>query len=440
MPRIVAALGSGETAPTHTTTHRRLIDRSGGPPVLLDTPYGFQANADDISQRAVEYFERAVQRPITVASWRRGDDPALVRETALTRIRSAGYVFAGPGSPSYALRQWAGTPLPGLLADRLRPGGAGGTVSFASAAALTLGAFTVPVYEIYKVGEEPRWLEGLDLIGAVLGWQVAVVPHFDNAEGGNHDTRFCYLGETRLQRLEAQLPPDAWVLGVDEHTGLVLDLDAGTASVVGLGGVTVRSGGVVRLVVHTGDTVAVEALAAAAAGTAPQTAGVTSMQGDAAGFRHGDDGDDGDARADGDAVPASTGAGRSPLLTGAAALEERFHAALAARDVAGAVAAVLELDDLLEAWRADTLSSDEPDRVRSTLRSMVVRLGEMAVVGARDPRELLQPVVQVILDERSAARSDRDWGRSDELRDRLAAAGVEVRDTPGGQHWDITGS
>jgi cyanophycinase-like exopeptidase len=265
MTRVLAVMGSGETAPTHTKTHRQLIDRVTGPAVMLDTPYGFQANADDISQRAVEYFDRSVQRPITVSSWRRGDDAALVRETALTRLRGAGYVFAGPGSPTYALRQWAGSALPALLAEKLQPG-ADGVVTFASAAALTLGRVTVPVYEIYKVGEEPRWFDGLDLVGAVTGWSVAVIPHFDNAEGGGHDTRFCYLGEPRLQVMEAQLPDGAWVLGVDEHTALLLDLDEQTATVVGLGGVTVRSGGQVRQVVPTGETVPMDALRAAAEG------------------------------------------------------------------------------------------------------------------------------------------------------------------------------
>ena len=104
----------------------------------------------------------------------------------------------------------------------------------ASAAALTLGRYTIPVYEIYKVGEAPRWLDGLDLL-TPLGLPVAVVPHYDNAEGGNHDTRFCYLGERRLRVLEAELPPDVFILGVDGHTALVLDLDAGSASVLGSG-------------------------------------------------------------------------------------------------------------------------------------------------------------------------------------------------------------
>ena len=119
----------------------------------------------------------------------------------------------------------------------------GGAVVFASAASLTLGLVTVPVYEIYKVGEAPRWLDGLDVFGRATGLRAAIVPHWNNTEGGTHDTRFCYLGETRLRVLEAELPDDTFVLGFDEHTGLVIDLDTGIADVVGRGRVTVRVDG-----------------------------------------------------------------------------------------------------------------------------------------------------------------------------------------------------
>src|SRR5205807_9072586 len=171
-------------------THRELLARLGPPPVpaiLLDTPFGFQMNASDIAERAVEYFRESVGAPIDVASFRSADAFAgdtLAYETMLSRLRSARYLFAGPGSPSYALRQWAGSGVPAVLAEKLR---SGGCVTFASAAALTLGLVTVPVYEIYKVGADPHWLEGLDLL-AEAGLRVAVIPHYDNAEGGNHDT------------------------------------------------------------------------------------------------------------------------------------------------------------------------------------------------------------------------------------------------------------
>ena len=113
----------------------------------------------------------------------------------------------------------------------------------ASAAAATAGLAAVPVYEIYKVGEPPHWLPGLDLLAAA-GLRVAVIPHYDNAEGGTHDTRFCYLGERRLAVMERELPADAAVLGVDEHTAVIFDLVADTAEVRGRGGLTIRKNGV----------------------------------------------------------------------------------------------------------------------------------------------------------------------------------------------------
>jgi hypothetical protein len=262
-PRILAIMGSGETAPTMAKVHRALFERLGPAPVpavILDTPYGFQENADDLSARTVKFFAESVGRDVGVASYRSRDVDALTAATAVARIRPARYVMAGPGSPSYALRQWAGGPIPPALASLLRDGG---ILTMASAAALTLGAVTIPIYEVYKVGEEPTWLPGLDLLGEATGLRAAVVPHYDNAEGGNHDTRFCYMGERRLRILEGLLPADTFVLGVDSHTALVLDLDAGTATVSGLGGVTIRVGGR-STVVPGGSEVHIEALAQAA--------------------------------------------------------------------------------------------------------------------------------------------------------------------------------
>jgi len=404
VPRILAIMGSGETSPTMIKTHRRLLAEADavGPAVLLDTPVGFQENASDISARAVEYFRDGVGHAISVARWRSTDDDGVTYEEMLSALRAAGYVFAGPGSPSYALRQWASTPVPELLASKLRDGGC---VTFASAAALTLGAVTVPVYEIYKVGEEPRWLPGLDLIGAATGLSIAVIPHYDNAEGGTHDTRFCYLGERRLAMLEQSLPEVAFVLGVDEHTACVIDLVASTVTVEGLGGVTVRRGGESH-VIPSGSTVPLAELAEA---------------GDVVLTPFSPTG--GEEEPGGPAADA-----HSPLLATAAELEGRFEAALAVLDVRTAVAAMLELEEALVAWSRDTLQSDEPDRARAVLRSMIVRLGQMSDIG---------PLVDALLELRDRARTERRFEDSDWVRDRLVEFGVEVQDTPEGSSWRL---
>jgi cysteinyl-tRNA synthetase len=54
-------------------------------------------------------------------------------------------------------------------------------------------------------------------------------------------------------------------------------------------------------------------------------------------------------------------------------------------------------------------------------------------------RKRLDPsAVDALLEKRKTARRNKDFSASDALRDELFALGVEVRDTPEGQVWDIT--
>ncbi|MFN8622061.1 MAG: hypothetical protein U0869_15125 [Chloroflexota bacterium] len=429
-PRLLAIMGSGETAPTMAKVHRLLLGRSGPPPVpavMLDTPYGFQENADEITARALDYFRENVGWPMTLGSWRTADLDPVDKATTLARLQDAHYVFAGPGSPSYALRQWRGSGIDDIVVDKLTRGG---VATFASAAALTLGAFTVPVYEIYKVGEAPTWLPGLDILGR-LGLPVAVIPHYDNAEGGSHDTRFCYLGERRLAALEAMLPETHFVLGVDSHTALLIDFVEGTARVLGLGGATVRVQGR-SAVFPPGSSVPLGELGAAAerlrgggaGGSVPVGASVAAP-----------------------AVvrPASEPAGgaggvggRSPLLDETQALSVLFDAATAAGDVQAAVRAVLALENVLTAWSRDTAGTDEIDRARATFQALVVRLGELVPAGAAEAASgpaVPDPVVALLVELRAAARANKDYAMGDRIRDALTAAGIELRDGPDGTTW-----
>ena len=125
----------------------------------------------------------------------------------------------------------------------------------------------------------------------------------------------------------------------------------------------------------------------------------------------------------------------SPLIETVRELERAFDDALAGGDAPAAVRAVLELEQTLVDWSRDTLQSDELDRGRSALRSMVVRLGELAQSGTADPRDTVGPFVEALLAARDRARANRRWNEADEIRDRLVAAGVEVRDTPEGTSW-----
>ena len=90
MPGLLVVMGSGETAPTMVKPHRSIFERVGDrSAVLLDTPYGFQSNADDISTRATGYFAASVGRDVDVVSWR-AEPQGLARERALADLGVGG--------------------------------------------------------------------------------------------------------------------------------------------------------------------------------------------------------------------------------------------------------------------------------------------------------------------------------------------------------------
>ncbi|MEY3482931.1 MAG: hypothetical protein RLZ40_974, partial [Actinomycetota bacterium] len=359
MPRILTIMGSGETAPTMVGTHRRLTALLPSPvrAVVLDTPYGFQENAGELATRAVDYFKTSVNVDLRVAGLTRmkpssdGQMPSPTQiERGLRAVEDADYLFAGPGSPTYSIQQWSDTPIRNLLASKLKDGG---VVTFASAAALTLGVRTVPVYEIYKVGVDPYWHDGLALLREI-GVNASVIPHYDNAEGGSHDTRFCYLGERRLRVLESMMSADEFIIGVDEHTGLVINLDEERAEVVGNSTVTLRKGDR-QVTFSAGESFALQVLRSPefAAGSTSSSSARSSAP----------------AAEQSSDVRASSPAPTS-LLASVESSRAAFDAALAVGDADGAVEAVLTLESAIRAWSADTLQSDERDRAVATLRSM----------------------------------------------------------------------
>jgi cysteinyl-tRNA synthetase len=77
------------------------------------------------------------------------------------------------------------------------------------------------------------------------------------------------------------------------------------------------------------------------------------------------------------------------------------------------------------------------DRARALLRSMLVRLADLARLGARDPRTLVGPLVESVLAMRRTARAEGRYADADALRDALLALGVEIRDSATGTEWDL---
>jgi len=439
--RVLAIIGSGETSPTMVTVHRDLLSRlepTGPQAIALATPYAFQENAPDVSTRTQRYFADSVGLQVRVAAGTSpnadpGMAPPLIppdeedeaRQAAA--IRAADWVFAGPGSPSYALAHWQAGPVAAGLRDRVLAGD--GLTVLASAAAATAGRFTLPVYEIYKAGGAPRWLDGLDVLGP-LGLTVALIPHYDNAEGGRYDTRHCYLGERRLAVMERDLPANAAVLGVDEHTAVLIDLRTSDVEIRGRGGVTVR---------RSGHSVVLPA------GTRLSIAELRDL---VQGIRRA--ADDGRGRAGGSDENAPGGGGAAagsgetlnpplPLPEIMAAAERRFMAAADIRDADAMVGVILELETAIGQWEADMDEDQGTEQARALLRSLVGRLGRAAQDGLTDPRDRLRPAVEPLLELRATLRGAGNFAAADAIRDALTAAGFDVSDTPEGTRWQPTG-
>ena len=130
---------------------------------------------------------------------------------------NSNFIFAGPGSPSYASKTWVDSEIPELFKEHINKGG---VAVFSSAAASTLGVKTLPVYEIYKVGTEPYWEKGLNILD-IFELNCTVIPHFNNKEGGTHDTSFSYVGKKRIETLLSKEFTN--ILGIDEHTALIIN-------------------------------------------------------------------------------------------------------------------------------------------------------------------------------------------------------------------------
>lgn len=246
IPGLIALFGSGETTASGGRIFESLA-RELDPPLLmafLETPAGFELNSPRVVGRVADYVSSRLQnyhpQLRIVAARRKGtafspDDLEIIRP-----LLEANLIFLGPGSPTYAVRQLKSTLAWQAVLARHRLGAA---LALASAAAIATGALALPVYEIYKVGEDPHWNEGLNLLGP-YGLHLVLIPHWNNAEGGAElDTSRCFMGTSRFETLRNSIPAKMTIVGIDENTGLIIDLARRSCHVVGKGAVTIMKEG-----------------------------------------------------------------------------------------------------------------------------------------------------------------------------------------------------
>jgi cyanophycinase-like exopeptidase len=259
-PGIIVLLGSGETLPSSRIIHEFVLKNLPPEPkvVILETPAGFEQNSPTVAGRIKEFLEQRLQnynpRVSVLPARKKGSDYSPDDEGIVSPILDADEILLGPGSPTYAVKELKDSLAFEMIRARVRKGA---SLFLSSSATLAFGAYTMPVYEIYKVGEDPHWKKGLNFFKD-YGLNLAVIPHWDNHDGGEDlDTSRCYLGQERFNWLREMLPKDITVVGIDEHTGFVLDFKHGCADVMGKGRVTIMGKGKER-VIRTGEELPLE--------------------------------------------------------------------------------------------------------------------------------------------------------------------------------------
>jgi hypothetical protein len=372
-PGPIVLFGSGETSPSG----RRIFEyvfRSLPPRprlALLETPAGFELNSPQVIGRVGEFIQHRLQNYApqinTIPARKRGtdfspDDPRIVQP-----LYEADLIFMGPGSPSYAVRQLHGSlAWNAMLASHWL----GATVVFASAAAVAASLYSIPVYEIYKVGEELHWKDGLDFFG-YYGLPLVIVPHWNNNDGGEElDTSRCFMGQPRFAELMEMIPSDLTILGIDEKTALVIDPEECACRVIGLGGVTL---------IH--------------AGPAHRSA----------------------------AQPGHLeGTGLQEVAEGRQAHIHQYKN--------GQIFALSRIGNFKPPSSASVLPADVWQRALDVRRSaLMAPLPEGAAVGEAVPAQILS-----LVEARQAARLRRDWTAADSLREQVAGLGWQILDTTEG--------
>jgi len=244
-PGFIILFGSGEASSSGRTVWEWLFKRMEARPqiAILETPAGFQPNSAQIAGRVGEFLSHRLQnydpQVAIVPARQQGTPFSPDNPEILESMLTADLFFLGPGSPSYAARQLEGSLAWDILTVRHQMGA---HVVLASSAVVAAGSFALPVYEIYKVGDDLHWHSGLDFLAA-YGLEPTFIPHWNNNEGGEElDTRYCFMGQARFDRLRAMLPATATIVGIDEHTALIMDVAGEQCWVRGRGNITILRG------------------------------------------------------------------------------------------------------------------------------------------------------------------------------------------------------
>lgn len=238
----IAFLGSGETSLAGGRIFETLARLIPNPLriAILETPAGFELNASLVAGRVGDFLKTRLgnYKPTIdlIPARKKGTDFSPDNPDILKPLLQANMIFMGPGSPSYVARQLKDSLAWDIIRARHRQGA---TLVFASAATISVGEWVLPVYEIYKVGEDVHVKNGLGFFSD-FGARISFIPHWNNAEGGvDLDTSRCFVGMERFEQWRKLTPQENVIVGLDEHSGIIIDFERAVCDVHGVSSVTV---------------------------------------------------------------------------------------------------------------------------------------------------------------------------------------------------------
>lgn len=118
------------------------------------------------------------------------------------------------------------------------------------------------------------------------------------------------------------------------------------------------------------------------------------------------------------------------LLTRIGQCAERFDQAM--DDDLNTADALSAVFDLVKEANVSLSGGSARSAVEKALQTLTELTGVLGLL-SREAEEKLPPEIQAMADARAQARKEKNWARSDELRDALKAAGYLVEDTKQGQ-------
>ena len=88
--------------------------------------------------------------------------------------------------------------------------------------------------------------------------------------------------------------------------------------------------------------------------------------------------------------------------------------------------------------KKESLTTEDISLLRSIMHTFVFDI--LGLLPENDPQAgnaVIHNLMNIILDLRREARANKDWAASDRLRDALAKAGINIKDTKDGASWEV---